>query len=138
MRPLSLCSIRNSDQSRCREPITAEVRRGSSQMKLPNYSNSLASKEPSRERLEYRRPSHLVVYLLVLYYLVIFLAQRRLTYRQGYWHPVSASRIDDDSCGDHCHRDGASAEIVRTPPSILRLLRVFPVGVRALDIVVRR
>ena len=57
-------------------------------MKLPNYSNSLASKEPSRERLEYRRPSHLVVYLLVLYYLVIFLAQRRLTYRQGYWHPV--------------------------------------------------
>ena len=40
-------------------------------MKLPNYSNSLVSKEPSRERLEYRRPSHLAVYLLVLDYLII-------------------------------------------------------------------
>ena len=52
MRPPSLCSICDPDQSCCREPVTAEMRGSGSQMKLPNYPNSLPSEQPSRDRLE--------------------------------------------------------------------------------------
>ena len=49
--PLSLGSVRNSDQSRRREPITVEMGSRGAQMKLPNYPNSLPSKQPRRDGL---------------------------------------------------------------------------------------
>jgi hypothetical protein len=50
--PLSLRSVRNSDQSRGREPITVEMRSRGAQMKLPNYSDALPSKQPRRDGLQ--------------------------------------------------------------------------------------
>jgi hypothetical protein len=50
--PLSLRSVRNSNQSRCREPITVKVGSRSTQMKLPNYPDSLSGKQPPRDGLQ--------------------------------------------------------------------------------------
>src|SRR5712671_5849153 len=49
--PLSLGCVRNSNQSRRREPITVEVGSRGAQMKLPNYSDPLPSKQPRRDGL---------------------------------------------------------------------------------------
>jgi hypothetical protein len=50
--PLPLGSIRNPDQSRCREPVTVKVGGGGSQMKLPDYPDALPCEQPRRDDLK--------------------------------------------------------------------------------------